>query len=244
MHYEIFIPAIFLFLIAAPFRCKKYNLNILKSILLVAAFIAIAVAGTKLLFILENLRLVKKNGLEWKSGFSLFGSFFTTLTIFPLIGLLFKLKRNESLDIASVLIAPMIAFFRINCYLQGCCGSKVFYNAAGNAYTVPLQLIEVGYVLIITILLIILETKHFFKNYLFNIFLITYCIYRFVIEFFRDNPTFLLGLSIAQIHSIILVLLSIILIAINFTKIKENNEIAYKEYKRAKKLKQYKKANN
>lgn len=128
-------------------------------------------------------------------------------------------KKYSKLDIGSVLIiAPSCITLahgvgRIGCFLEPCCYGKessfgMYFPVLGKT-VIPTQLYEAIFLLLLTIPLIVLA----FKNYRYNfvIYLVSYSIFRFVIEFFRgdDRGFSLFGLSPSQIWSI-LILLTII----------------------------------
>lgn len=125
-------------------------------------------------------------------------------------------KKNSSLDIGSVLtIAPACITLahgigRIGCFLAPCCYGKVsehgMYFPTLGEKVIPTQLYEAIFLLVLTGILIFLAFKDY--KYNFVIYLVSYSIFRFVIEFFRgdDRGFSLLGLSPSQLWSILILL--------------------------------------
>lgn len=125
-------------------------------------------------------------------------------------------KKYSKLDIGSVLIiAPSCITLahgvgRIGCFLEPCCYGKVseygMYFPVLNQTVIPTQLYEAIFLLVLTIPLIILAFKDY--KYNFVIYLVSYSVFRFIIEFFRgdDRGFNLFGLSPSQIWSILILL--------------------------------------
>lgn len=102
---------------------------------------------------------------------------------------LHKKYFNEILLIAPLCIVVAHAFGRIGCMCAGCCyGAEsdsflAIYNA--GAYRLPVQLFEAAFLFALFGVL----TYFYFKRCTntFSIYLISYAIWRFIIEFFRDD---------------------------------------------------------
>lgn len=131
----------------------------------------------------------------------------------------FIMRKNIKFDIKPILIiAPLCitvahCIGRVGCFLAGCCYGKetsswigVDFPNDGLGKVIPTQLIEAIFLLILSIALavIILVTK--FK-YTFLIYLGTYSIFRFIIEFYRgDERGVAFALSPSQVWCIIIFL--------------------------------------
>ena len=111
---------------------------------------------------------------------------------------------------ASITIAH--AFGRIGCLCAGCChGARTdewygIYNAALGYKTVPVQLYEALFLFALSALMIFLFFKFNFKDNM-ALYLVSYGIWRFIIEFFRtdDRGVQILGLYPSQVWSIVMV---------------------------------------
>ena len=181
-------------------RRKRYRFSILGAVLFNLLLAVFGIAGAKLLYILENLDMVKLTGLTL-GGLSFYGSVWLILLLIPLAGLAFKLKPLDSLDAAAIGVTIMIAFLRVGCYFNGCCGGITVRTATGS-FTYPTQMIESIGDFIILFLLLEWEKKNNCDGKLYPGCLVMYGILRFIVEFMRDTPKGILGLSNAHGYSL------------------------------------------
>lgn len=133
----------------------------------------------------------------------------------------FITKDSHSVSIKSILIiAPACitmahAIGRIGCFLAGCCYGIELENglqcsAVDSAKHLPTQLIEAGFLFILSSVLLVLAFKKQFK-YAFPLYMSAYGIFRFVIEFFRadERGAFVIGLSPSQFWCCVIIVLVI-----------------------------------
>lgn len=174
-------------------RRKRFSLLWWQCILFTFLLTVCGIAGAKLLFILENIREVLESGSS-TGGVSFFGSVYLVPLIMPLVGWLFRLKPSQTHDLCAPCIAIMVAFIRIGCLFNGCCGGRVVYT--GNYYfSWPTQIMEcIGDVLIFLWLLDI-EEKGGKEGFLYPLLMLSYSIMRFFIEFLRYSSSKWLYLS-------------------------------------------------
>lgn len=115
-------------------------------------------------------------------------------------------------------VAPSVALFhcfgRIGCFLSGCCyGVESEYGftfthsiveSANGVTRLPVQLYESAFELVLFVVLWQLLRKGLLKGRLLLVYLLTYSVGRFVLEFWRgdDYRGFVLGLSTSQFISI------------------------------------------
>lgn len=133
---------------------------------------------------------------------------------------IFKVDMNKGIwylvRIAPISITIAHAFGRIGCLFAGCCHGHVtdewygIWNESVGAKTVPIPLYESIFLFVLSALLIVLLFKFHSKDTM-AIYLISYGIWRFVIEYFRDDyrGDFIPGLSPSQFWSIIMVMAGI-----------------------------------
>ena len=132
-------------------------------------------------------------------------------------------NMNASLSDALPFVPPAItiahAFGRLGCTFAGCChgeettawyGIWMYTNEFGHAKVVPTQLFECIFLIALTGIMILLFFKFNFK-YNFSVYMIGYGVWRFIIEFFRDDDrgSFIPGLTPSQAISIVLVILGV-----------------------------------
>lgn len=136
---------------------------------------------------------------------------------------------NDILLIAPACICIAHGFGRIGCFLAGCCYGIVTDSVLGVSFpgmenkVYPTQLFEAVFLFILFLVLFILAYKLKYKH-TFSIYLFSYGVFRFLIEFIRgdDRGAYFLNLSPSQWISILAIISSIILyILIN----KNNNKI-------------------
>ena len=158
---------------------------------------------------------------------------------------IFKVHMNKGIWYL-VRIAPMSitiahAFGRIGCLFAGCCHGHVttewygIWNEHLGAKTVPIPLYESIFLFVLSAVLIVLLFKFHCKDTM-AIYLISYGIWRFIIEFFRDDyrGDFIPGLSPSQFWSIIMVIGGVVVLFLYryFDRIIEYNNAKKKEEKK------------
>ena len=132
----------------------------------------------------------------------------------------FKSDMNKGiwylLRIAPISITIAHGFGRIGCFFAGCCYGKPTEAWYGIQFpglhtkVIPTQLFEAIFLFILSAVMIVLLFVIHFK-YNMSVYLISYGIWRFVIEYFRGDyrGSLIPGLSPSQFWSIIMVLLGI-----------------------------------
>ena len=160
-----------------------------------------------------------------KSGITAIGGLATGALAFIVICLIFRKKYPFSLT-KLVVVAPMCmiiahAFGRMGCLMAGCChgeylGQEYVFGGIrmdgtnGWGYYVPTQLYEALFLfLLFTVLTLLLYKKDF--EYSLPVYLASYGVWRFIIEFARadDRGAFIGSLTPSQTLSIVLVALSV-----------------------------------
>jgi phosphatidylglycerol:prolipoprotein diacylglycerol transferase len=181
----------------------------------------------------------------WNGGIVFYGGAITGLLSGIFICKIFKLKIPVMLDIAVPGLSLGHFFGRIGCFSYGCCFGKTcstesFYTvkfpAPAPAYekhlssglidthshfSLPVlntQLISALFLLLLTLFLIIYDKKirkHSGSGTLFALYLIIYSVFRFIIEFYRDEFSefyILTNFTVSQFISVILFIIGFILL--------------------------------
>lgn len=187
--------------------------------LLLSAIVAV-LFGVVFACLFENLYEFVKDPstYKWTFGMTFIGGLFGGVIGFLIMYFFYFKKRNGSAIKDLLIISPSCitlahAFGRIGCFLSGCCYGKETDSSIGIKFpylehkVIPTQLIECIFLFILTAILLFLVLKYKFK-YSFVVYLLTYGIFRFVIEFFRgdDRGAFLGIFSPSQVWCIIMVL--------------------------------------
>ncbi len=127
-----------------------------------------------------------------------------------------KLDILKYLDVFAIAVPLGHAIARIGCYLIGDHIGKltnVPWAISLNGSTHPVVLYEIILLLSIFLVLYNLKDKNLEKGSLFAIYLLSYSLGRFVIDFFRTDPLYY-GLTIAQYFCIIMFLTMIIFVSL------------------------------
>lgn len=176
------------------FRAKYYNMKWYKVIIVAIYTGAMGLLGTKIMFLIEN---------GYWYGRSFFGAvLFLPALVWPLAVVL-KIKLFELLGYVTPPGMAMLALYKYNCYLDGCCGGKVmFYSEDGVPTYFPSQLAEMLCAVLVTALLLFVEQKKKTKKTIYPLCLIVYGIIRFGLNFFRwEQSGLLCGISAGHFWS-------------------------------------------
>ena len=209
-------------------EAKRKNISPEKIYSLVTYIIIGAIIGSRIAYLLFNPTNILDIFKFWEGGLSFHGGFIGGL----LFGF-FYIKKNklnfwEITDICTPSIPLAQAIGRIGCFLRGCCYGVATTLPWGINYLKevrhPTQLYSSLALLIIFIFLSKQKYKKSFNGALSLTYIIIYSIFRFFIEFIRVEPRVLLGLTGAQVVSIILSAISIFLF-LKFRKLFKTKKI-------------------
>ena len=159
-------------------------------------------------------------GFRFDGGITFIGGLIGGAASFLIVYLIFRKKLAgrlyEAISIIPCCIMIAHAFGRIGCFFAGCCYGRptdsilgvCFPNVAGKVH--PTQLYEAAFLFVLFAVCSILLLKKGFKNNM-SVYLIAYGIFRFLIEFVRnDERGQLLGfITPSQFWSVLMVGLGI-----------------------------------
>ena len=186
--------------------------------LLICAFAGVAL-GVVFAVLFENLYEFIEYGTKhhwvWKMTFfgGLFGGVIGFLIPYFILRKNIKFNIKPILMIAPISITIAHGIGRIGCFLAGCCYGKptdswigIDFPNDGLGKVIPTQLIEAIFLFLLTaVMVVLLLVKHFKYNFL--VYLGSYSIFRFVIEFYRgDERGVAFALSPSQVWCIIIFL--------------------------------------
>jgi len=208
--------------VALYLRKTKFNLLDLIICALAAVFFGIIFA-----ILFENLYEAIQHAYygqpqKWTWGMTFFGGLFGGVIAFFVTYRFYYRKHNSSILKEILIISPGAitlahGFGRLGCFLAGCCYGKetdiggIIFPGMSVA-VLPTQLYEMGFLFILSVLLIIFAFKKT-TMYTMPIYMICYSIFRFIIEFFRgDQRGQIPGLSPSQYWCIVILLAGIVLI--------------------------------
>ena len=172
--------------------------------------------GAKLLFILENFESVLRDGITL-GGVSFFGTVFFMPAAIPLIALLLRIPQKGFMDFCTPAGVLMLAVIRIGCFSNGCCeGIRIM--AGMRPWVIPAQLIEASLDFSLLAVLLLPRIKARFEGVLYALFMGAYGLIRFAVEFIRNTPKDVLGLSNGQWFSLAALLSSAVVLFISWAR--------------------------
>ena len=181
-----------------------------------------------------------ENGFRLDGGITFIGGLIGGAAFFIVVYLIFRKRLTgrliESLSIIPCSITVAHGFGRIGCFFAGCCYGKETDSFLGVKFpdlpnpVHPTQLYEAAFLFLLFGVLSYLLLKKKFQNNM-SLYLIAYGVFRFCIEFLRDDDRGALigGVSPSQFWSIGMVALGIILWVVlpkQLKKLKEQKEAA------------------
>lgn len=188
-------------------RRHGYKLNKVKSVLFILLLALCGLLGVKILYCIENLAEVLEHGLTL-GGMSFFGAVFLVPVFMIPIGLMFRLKPRQTMDLCAPDIAVMIGCMRIGCFLGGCCGGWRV-TLFGISFCWPTQAMEsIGDFILFGILSNIDQEKTY-SGKLYPLFMVFYGVLRFIIEFLRDTEKNIFFLSRGQWYSLVGIIIGV-----------------------------------
>jgi phosphatidylglycerol:prolipoprotein diacylglycerol transferase len=225
----------------AAYRARRYGMSAQHMLDLSVYIIIAAVLGSRLLYVVFHIdeydRFVEVFAL-WQGGATFYGG----LVLSVVVSYAFTHKKGLSFlqvaDVMSPSIALGIGVTRVGCLMSGCCYGKpttlpwaVSFpsdSPAGFSAVVaaqrlglehiglhPTQLYASAYGLLIFVLLLGFERRLLKRGAAFGALLTLYGVARFSVDFFRyyeENARVVMGLSLSQAISAVLVLLGLYLL--------------------------------
>lgn len=202
--------------------CKKTQKDYNDFIILAAWLMAAGFLGAKLFFILIYFKVInwafcfsslKNFSVFIGTGFIFYGGLIGGFLVLPLIQKIHKIQIKKYINILCPAVALCHAFGRIGCSFAGCCHGRITegplyfvykesLSAPNGVHLFPVQGIEAFCVFVLALIFTLLVLKNI-KFSLLNIYLLSYSVLRFILEFFRGDEArgFLGNLSTSQIIS-------------------------------------------
>ena len=165
------------------------------------------IVGSKLLHVLTLAPVIIKNLVDFlntpsslltllSGGGVFYGGLFGAITAVWLYCHKYKLPWHNAAELFTCAIPLFHAFGRIGCFLGGCCYGRewehgiIFHNAQAAPNDIPLipvQLIESSFNILLFLTLLYLRRRLKSPWQIFPIYLASYAVMRFVLEFFRGD---------------------------------------------------------
>lgn len=221
----------------ATFIKKKRNIDGFDLLCSVVFTLIFAIVGAKLLFIIvswdyvvqifstEGASFADKMGAVLKGGFVFYGGFIGGFAGLIFYCKVFKEKVWNYLDVYATVVPLGHAFGRVGCFFGGCCYGMEYDGIFSYTYEGPLigqtpigvplfpvQLFEAFFLVLIfgAMMVIFFKTKEQYHLTVYG-YLASYCVVRFVLEFFRGDKERggAFFLSTSQIISILIAFITI-----------------------------------
>lgn len=199
----VFALAVFLFHIKRNGMTPRLPLFLIFSSFLGAS------PGARVFAYIASKIYYANTGKESYGGLVFYGGLFGFLTVFYLFQKITVNSQNKILWDGAALAIPLFhAFGRIGCAFSGCCFGiefdKFYIAYSDGIRRFPVQLLEASFELLLFLVLMIFACKRKHRGSLIKIYLITYSVLRFFLEFLRgDEIRGMIGcLSFSQVCSI------------------------------------------
>lgn len=204
------------------FQLDNFQINFSSYLKLIVASALGCYLGSKMLYCIVMIPHYSGNITLWgvmafylQSGYVFYGGLLGALFAIYLVKKHdFYLKDKDVYQFMAPIFPLFHAFGRIGCFMAGCCygvklSSPIIVMEMIQLYRVPTQLIESLFEFVLFFVLLFLYKTR--KNYLLTLYLSSYAVFRFFLEFFRDDIDrgYLGGLSTSQWISIIIILIII-----------------------------------
>lgn len=205
------------------FRIEKYNLPFIDFIKMFAICLICGFLGSRVVYVFSRLPwLIANFSIQHLISTVIGGGLvFYGGLLGVLLGIFIYCKKHHlpSKNIYNM-IAPAIPLFhmfgRIGCFMSGCCygvelKAPISLFGIVKFARIPTQLIEALFEALLFIIIIVSQYKNNEKDYL-RIYMITYAIFRFLIEFLRGDTVrgFYFGFSTSQIISMAILIFYIV----------------------------------
>lgn len=217
-YYMIFLSSFILCIVVSLFRRKRFGYSKTKAIILTLLLIPIGFVGAKLLFLIQN-----PDASFWLGGGL---SFYGTVLFVPveqiIVALIGRLNYADLMDFTAPYAALCLCITRIGCFVNGCCGAApIIVN--GQEVIIPLQLIESSLDLLLFIYLMWRECSNriLIKGEQTCLFTIIYAFIRLVMEYYRNTPKNIYGMSDGQWLAIITAVIAFIILNILRSKLRK-----------------------
>ena len=198
----------------------RWDLVILETVVVAAVF-----TGAKILYLFTILDKIDFHRLvsDWNyfsllmsGGFVFYGGLITGVAAFFICGRILRLNPFPLAERLFFIVPLSHAFGRVGCFFAGCCygieysGPLHVVDSSGTP-RFPVQLVEAFLLLVLAFVMYVLFARRK-RNGQISFYFLSYCVMRFILEFFRgDSERGRIGsLSVSQWISIVLCLLVVL----------------------------------
>lgn len=211
-------------LVAAIFLSRESRREGIEPDHILEAVIVATVAGllgSRILYVILNW---DQFGGNWQdiflsrfAGLTFYGALFGGIAAVLLWSRWRKVDFFKLTDLCAPYLALGYAFGRIGCFLNGCCYGRVSVvpwavtiPVVDNLPRHPVQLYAAGGALFIFVILKLVQRYRPYVGFNLIALCALYGVLRFITEFFREEAIFWLGLTLAQVFSLLLVITALL----------------------------------
>ena len=133
-------------------------------------------------------------------GMSIYGAVFFLPVFYLTVSLVLKINVSEAFDLLTIPTISTLALARINCLISGCC-SGIYIEKLGIEF--PVREIEIIYYFLFWNFIGIKVIKNRSEGIVYPLYLLSYGLLRFALEFVRKNDPVLGPFHLAHIWSAI-----------------------------------------
>lgn len=215
VYWILMIIGLIITIIVAYLRREIYGINSLASFMIAVVFFLQAFLGAKLLCGIEMVITDRSFDSFDMSGQSLYGTIFISFLFIPILSKILKMDTWALYDYVAPFWAILLIFVRTGCYFHGCCGADACL-ISGVELILPVQLFEVIIDLIILQIVFNIENRNIGSSEnerktgnSFFMMIALYGLFRFMLEFIRNNTIIWIGMTFGQIYSVICIVIAI-----------------------------------
>lgn len=203
---------------------KELQIKWYAAVIICILIAAVGVVSAKLFALFEAWIAGEEPG-----SMSIYGAIFMTPLVCLLGTLIFRRPIKTTMDILTLPIVILAGLARVNCLIQGCC---LGLEIPGTNMLYPTRELELVFDVVLIITLFRITAKKRFKGTNYPIYLLSYGIFRFIIQWFRE-PGFMVGpLTLSHIWSILSILIGLcFIILLKKTETKSNSKKVKKRNK-------------
>ena len=174
---------------------KELKLKWYAAIIVCILIAVTGVVSAKLFALLEGWIAGEEPG-----NVSIYGAIFLTPLVCMLGAAIFRRPQKTTMDVLTVPIVILAGLARVNCLIKGCC---LGLEIPGTNWRYPTRELELVFDVVLIIYLIRITAKKQFKGTNYPVYLFSYGIFRFIIQWFREEGFMVGPLTLSHIWSLL-----------------------------------------